>query len=323
MKKHNKPNTTNFGLGSRDMRLAAKNALSRAGKSFSTVATTAQRFGHFVSFVKTMHNIKQMEQITRSKVLEYAKHLTEKLSSGELSPATAQNYLSAVNTVLSLARGDNALKVKPVSEGGLASRTSVTRIDKSISLEDHHLALTKASEILQILLVLQREFGLRFEESAKINAQVAYQQAIKHSRVTIVAGTKGGKVRDIGIVNEQQTKALLVAAKYQIAHRQKSMIPNNMSYKQFRENAYNEAKSLNINFHSERHAYALARYQALTGIVAPVILGLTKPSQHISYFANVMRISYRDAQQKDYEARLRIAVDLGHERTSISRAYLG
>ncbi|NCB47997.1 hypothetical protein EOM81_13425 [bacterium] len=61
--------TTNYGLGSRNIVIAAKNALSRAGKSFSSVATISQRFSNFASFAKETANIKLMEQVTRETVL--------------------------------------------------------------------------------------------------------------------------------------------------------------------------------------------------------------------------------------------------------------
>ncbi len=101
------------------MTIAAKNALSRAGKSFSSVATISQRFSHFAAFAKESAGVKIMEQVTRDTVVAYAKTLVEKVSSGELSPATAQNYLSAVNVVLSLARGDYELRVTAV--GGVVT----------------------------------------------------------------------------------------------------------------------------------------------------------------------------------------------------------
>lgn len=71
--------TTNYGLGSRNMTIAAKNALSRAGKSFSSVATISQRFSHFAAYAKSEYGIKIMEQLTRATVVAYAKTLVEKV----------------------------------------------------------------------------------------------------------------------------------------------------------------------------------------------------------------------------------------------------
>lgn len=315
--------TTNYGLGSRNIIIAAKNALSRAGKSFSSVATISQRFSHFAAFAKELAGIKIMEQVTRETVVAYAKTLVEKVDSGELSPATAQNYLSAVNVVLSLARGDYALRVTAVGDARLASRSGIAKEDKSISIADHLAAVGKASPVVSIMLELQRELGLRFEESAKIDAAKAYRQASKEAIVKIDAGTKGGRIREIPITSNSQLVALQVAAEYQSFYKLKSMIPSGQTYKDFRNAAYNEIRTLGVAFHGERHAYAIGRYQDLVGVGAPVVVGIKKPSEHIAYIAKTLGVPIKEAGLLDYSARIRISVELGHSRAAVTRAYLG
>jgi len=315
--------TTNYGLGSRSMALAAKNALSRAGKSFSSVATISQRFSHFASFAKETANIKIMEQIKRDTVLEYAKLLAEKVEAGKMAAATAQNYLSAVNVVLSLARGDYALRVTAVGDAGLASRSGIAKEDKSVSIADHLSAVGKASAVVGLMLELQRELGLRFEESAKIEGVKSYAQALDKGVITIKSGTKGGRVRDVPITSRSQISALKAAAAYQAFHKIRSMIGAGQSYKDFRNSSYNEVRTLGVNFHGERHAYAIVRYQSLVGVSAPVVVGIRKPSEHIAYIAKTLGISAKEAGVLDYGARIRISIELGHSRTSVTRAYLG
>lgn len=316
--------TTNYNLGSRNMSVAAKNALSRAGKSFSSVATISQRFSHFASFAKETEGAKIMEHVTRETVISYAKTLVEKVNSGELSAATAQNYLSAVNVVLSLARGDYALRVTAVGDAGLASRSGIAKENKSVSIADHLAAINKASPALAIMLELQRELGLRFEESAKIDAQKAYAQAVEKGNVKVEAGTKGGRVREVPITANSQLVALKVAAEYQAYHRVKSMIAQGQSYKDFRNSAYNEVRGLaGVAFHGERHAYAIGRYQGLVGVAPPVVVGIRKPADHIAYIARTLGISKKDAGVLDYGTRIRISIELGHSRASVTRAYLG
>lgn len=315
--------TTNYNLGSRDMTLAAKNALSRAGKSYSSIATISQRFSHFAAFAKEYAGIKLMEQITRDTVLAYAKSLAEKVEAGQLTAATAQNYISAVNVVLSLARGDYALRVTAVGDAGLASRSGIAKVDKSVSIAEHLAAVGKASAVVGLMLEIQRELGLRFEESVKIDAQKAYAQAVDKGVVTIKAGTKGGRVREVPITSNSQLNALKSAAEYQAFHKIKSMIATGQTYKDFRNNCYNEIRGLGVAFHGERHAYAIARYQFLVGVAAPVVVGIRKPSEHIAYIAKTLGISVKDAGSLDYGARLKISFELGHSRTSVTRAYLG
>jgi hypothetical protein len=315
--------TTNHGLGSRDMTLAAKNALSRAGKSFSSVATISQRFSHFASYAKETAGIKIMEQVTRDTVLEYAKQLSEKVESGQLSAATAQNYLSAVNVVLALARGDYGLRVTAVGDAGLASRSGIAKVDKSVNIAEHLLAVGRASAVVGLMLELQRELGLRFEESTKIDAQKVYAQALEKGIVTIQAGTKGGRVRDVPITSNSQLTALKSAAEYQAFHKIKSMIGTDHSYKDFRNSAYNEIRNLGVAFHGERHAYAIQRYHTLVGAGAPVVVGIRNPAEHIAYIAKVLGISVQDASSLDYRARLKISSELGHSRTAVTRSYIG
>lgn len=315
--------STNYGLGSRNIVVAAKNALSRAGKSFSSVATISQRFSHFAGFAKESSGIKIMEQVTRKTVFAYAQTLVEKVNTGELSAATAQNYLSAVNVVMSIARGDYSLRVTAVADGGLSSRSGIAKHDKSVSIAEHLKAVSKASMVVGIMLELQRELGLRFEESAKIDAIKAYEQAIEKGEVKIVAGTKGGRVRDIPITSNAQIVALKAASDYQAFYKLKSMIPKGQAYKDFRNASYNEIRGLGINFHGERHAYAITRYQSMVGVAPPVVAGIKKPSVHIAYIAKNLGLSKSEAGLLDYEARLRIGIELGHSRTSVTRAYLG
>lgn len=315
--------TTNYGLGSRNMLFAAKNALLRAGKSFSTVATIAQRFGIFVSFAQETEKVKLLEQITRETVLAYAILLNEKVESGKLSPATAQNYLSAVNAVMLLARGDHAIRVTAVRDAKLASRSGIAKVDKSVSISDHALAVDKASPVIAILLQLQREIGLRFEESAKIDAKKAYLEATSKGYITVTAGTKGGRERVVPIETERQITTLKAAFEHQSANNQKSMIPTTQSYKQFKDNSYNEIRRININFHGERHAYAQNRYLALMGVSCPVVAGISKPAEHIRFVANTLGVPFALAKERDYQVRLQIAEELGHSRVGVTRAYLG
>lgn len=315
--------TTNYNLGSRNMVIAAKNALSRAGKSYSSIATISQRFSHFATFAKETANIKIMEQIKRDDVLAYAKELAEKVNSGQMAAATAQNYLSAVNVVLSLARGDYNLRVTAVGDAGLSSRSGIAKEDKSVSIADHLAAVGKASAVVGLMLEIQRELGLRFEESVKIDSVKAYAQAVEKGVVKIDAGTKGGRVREVPITSNAQLIALKAAAEYQGYHKIRSMIGTGQTYKDFRHASYNEIRGLGVAFHGERHAYALNRYQTLVGVSAPVVVGIRKPAEHIAFIAKTLGVSVKDAGSMDYASRLKISFELGHSRTSVTRAYLG
>jgi hypothetical protein len=101
------------------------------------------------------------------------------------------------------------------------------------------------------------------------------------------------------------------------------MISNDQTYKDFRNNSYNEIRMTGINFHGERHTYALSRYQQLMGAAAPVLLGISKPAKHIRYIANQLGVPLSVVKERDYQVRLQISRELGHGRVSVTRSYLG
>ncbi|HGS4802836.1 TPA: hypothetical protein ACMDRB_003157 [Vibrio cholerae] len=47
-----------------------------------------------------------MRDIEKAHLVAYAAHLNDRYERGEIAPSTAQNYLSAVNRVMEIARGD-------------------------------------------------------------------------------------------------------------------------------------------------------------------------------------------------------------------------
>lgn len=112
------PDSRNFGLRSRDINKAALNALKEGMKSFQSIATIHDRWSVFSAWIKSEQGIKDMRDIEKAHLVAYAAHLNDRYERGEIAPSTAQNYLSAVNRVMEIARGDRQVRVDPVSEGG-------------------------------------------------------------------------------------------------------------------------------------------------------------------------------------------------------------
>jgi hypothetical protein len=93
--KGNPMGTRNFGMGSRDMAWAGDIALkTKSGLSFSGIATVSERWGDFCKWAQA-EGIKKMENVTRETVINYGNRLAGRVALGELSAATAQNYVSA------------------------------------------------------------------------------------------------------------------------------------------------------------------------------------------------------------------------------------
>jgi hypothetical protein len=91
-----------------------------------------------------------------------------------------------------------------------------------------------------------------------------------------------------------------------------SLIPSERSYRQqLRIYERHTANASLSKLHGLRHAYAQARYEALTGWKAPAAGG--PPAKSLT-----------DAERAvDRAARLTISRELGHEREQITSVYLG
>ena len=306
----------NYGLGNKDMARAGYNALrDKSGLSFSSIATLANRWDGFCTWAKAQ-GIKRMEKIGRDDVIRYGAELAGKVRSGEMEASTAQNYVSAVNTVLGIARGDRALDVSPTADCGIGKRTGIATSSKAVGEAEHRQLQESLPERLGALLELQRQFGMRFKESALLDARAALKTALSDKAIRIVDGTKGGRPRTVPIVKAEQMDALARAAAIQDG---RSMVPKASRYVDFQRACYREFS----NWHGERHAYAQARYEALVGAPCPVVAGIKHGKAHHAFLADCLGMSIGQAKAWDIENRKIIAEELGHGRIGITNSYLG
>lgn len=310
----------NFGLGSRNMAVAGQFALKREMESFSSIATMSERWNQFCEWAKG-EGIKRMEQINRGDLIRYGEALAERVKAGNMSAATAQNYVSTANRVIEIARGNREVWVSPTKDCGIPKRDHIATTDKTTPLEAHQAAKDIVCERIGALMDLQRELGLRFEESAKLNAREALAEAQKRGHVSIEDGTKGGRVRKVPINNERQIYALRHAA--EIQGRDYSMIPAVQSYADFQREAYRAAAEAGIRFHGERHKYAQARYEQLLGAPCPLNAGIAHGQAHYAFLAERLGCDVEMARERDRGARGQLAEELGHKRVEITNAYLG
>lgn len=300
----------------------ALNAAAQVGAaSFSTAANNGERWGQFSEFARQELGIKYMENVTVDAVIAYGEMLQDRVEAGEMSAATAQNYVSAVNSVMKLATEGRWKSVSPTKDCGIYKRSSIAIENKAISAELHAKFTGGAvSDRLSAIMNLQRSMGLRFEESAKIDARQALGEARKTGRVSIEAGTKGGLKRTVP-APPQAVAALGRAA--EIQGRDRSMIPASDSYKDFQRQAYQELREAGgSGFHGERHSYAQERYNELTGAPAPVVSGWAR-EERFERLAETLGVSKDEAKTIDQEARQQIAEELGHGRVEVTNAYLG
>lgn len=318
------PKIRNYGLGSRCPRKAVLNFTRHYYKSFSTGRQVAGRFSLFWDFLEARApEIQDLRGVSRATVELYAAHLKNLVLDKLISIATAQNYLSAVNAVMAGIRGDSNCTINPIRDAQLPQRSAVSKTSKAV-IESQILAFKFSLPYrLRILSELQLNFGLRFEESAKANPKVWFQEAKRSGVIKIVAGTKGGRPRTLNVARPEDFSLLESAAKLQGKHH--SLVPGNLSYAAFRRFAYRQLNGTGVyrtTFHQLRHTYAQDRYRAITGFPCPVSTGNSKKT-HRAAMRLEHKLSSLDYLELDRTARQSISEELGHCRLSISSAYVG
>jgi phosphohistidine swiveling domain-containing protein len=114
------------------MAWAGYNALKRnaSGRSFSGLDTTSMRWGRFCAWAKGQ-GIRRMEKIGKADVVRYGAELAGQVKAGQMEESTAQNYVSAVNTVMAIARGDQTITVSPTADCGIGQRTGIATASRA------------------------------------------------------------------------------------------------------------------------------------------------------------------------------------------------
>ena len=306
----------NFGLGSRDMGTAGQYALNNAaqsgGVSFSTAATNGDRWQSFADWAKE-EGVKKMENVTAELVKEYGKELAEKVNSGEMAAATAQNYVSAINSVMAIATQGDWKSVSPTKDCSISERSHVRQdapgaLDRTAYSRALDAVRAEVGERAAAVVELARELGLRSKEASLLDARGALAEAREHGAVTVDAGTKGGREREVPITSPAQVEALQRAAAAQGGDR--SMVPEGQSWAAWREGELRDAREIvqehtGGGLHDLRASYACQRYETLAGHAAP---------------CTGAAIQDRD---RDAAARLAVAEELGHSRIDVVAEYVG
>lgn len=188
---------------------------------------------------------------------------------------------------------------------GIGKRSYVGEASKARNLDEKHLARV-LDEYVRLSLRLQSAFGLRREEAIKFSPNYA----IKDDHIKLKASwTKGGRARTVPIRNDEQRQLL---DDVRTLARGGALIPSNRNYEQQLHRYERQVRDAGIkNPHGLRHAYAQRRYEELTGWRAPLAGGPQRS------------VLSADERALDENARAVISRELGHDRTSITRSYLG
>ena len=159
-----------------------------------------------------------------------------------------------------------------------------------------------------VSLRLQREFGLRREEAIKIIPA----WADRGDKLVLKASwCKGGREREILIRTEAQRAVLDEAKALGDTTERGSLIPTVKYVQQANRFDYQARKAGLSGTHGLRHEYAQQRFQELAGFACPLAGGPARETMT------------PDMRRADYEARLEVSRELGHERIAITKIYLG
>lgn len=249
-----------------------------------------------------------------------------------LSPATMKEYLSGVRTCARFYNNDRVAD-STNAEFGIVNRVYISNADKSTPADQYQQAVDQLKSSVDIRdhavaaqLQLQRELGLRVEESTKF---VPSRDLMADGRAYISAGTKGGRERMLPS-DIAQSPGAQAATKYadQVARElgTKNTIPAKMSERQY-SGYYGRAvrgagltRSAGGTSHGNRHAWAQNRYRTLTGFAPRATYDAR------GKFIAVTQQAAGDQWAKlDRDARLQIKSELGHgpDRDDIVSQYLG
>ena len=222
---------------------------------------------------------------------------------GRVSDATIMNRMAHLRWWAERVGKGNLVKTN--ADYGIRPRSHVSDGTKRRDLDAAKLARVEDPHV-RMALRLQAAFGLRREEAVKFTPA----REDRGDRIHIKGSTaKGGRPREVPVLTDGQRKVLDEARRLAGGG---ALIPPGRNYAEQRKVYEDETRRAGLpRNHGLRHAYALDRYEVLTGWKAPAAGGpasgtLTEARRRI-----------------DRAARLTVAAELGHSRREISRTYLG
>lgn len=237
---------------------------------------------------------------------KHVKSLVDRWLQENLSPGTIKNRMTDLRWAMSKF---NKAGVIPMDNlrFNIPNRQYVTNKDKSISISEMDL-LKITDENVKMSLILQREFGLRREESIKIKIH----QAVAGDQLNLQSSwCKGGRARSIKIQYPEQWNAIAQVKTF-LGESQRALIPDDKRYVDQETSYRNQTSRASIHHaHGLRHAYAQRRYQDLTG-------------RHCSAKGGLLKKEMTQEQLIiDEAARQIISGELGHERLDVVAVYIG
>lgn len=272
-------------------------------------ATHANRSERLCQSMRTLHEVGYTGlKDVRDLKTRHIDALVEHWKAQDLSAGTIKNRMSDLRWLARKIEKHNI--VKRTNDEYNIERRQYVKNDQNIAKDLAPSTLERVTdERIKLSLKLQAAFGLRREESIKFQVKVAD----KGDHIKLQASwCKGGREREVPIRTAEQRELLNEVRQFCKDTHTKSLIPSDKSYyQQLRAYEYQTDRAgINKN-HGLRHQYAQDRYRELTGREPPKCGGK----------------GYRELtpaeREQDYQARLEISAELGHNREEVTAVYLG
>jgi integrase len=267
-------------------------------------ATQAKRMHHLMLIADQLHDLGFRGMKPRSLKQKHVEALVKDWLRQDLAVGTIKNRMAVLRWWAEKA-DRRSVVARSNAHYGIPDRQFVTHTSKAKAVGGQDLEGIR-DPYVRLSLELQQAFGLRREEAIKFIPSFAD----RGDHITLKSTwTKGGKQRDVPVRTDGQ-RAVLNRA-HQLAGKG-SLIPSARNYvQQLRVYERQTANAGLSKLHGLRHAYAQARYEALTGWKAPAAGGPV--SKALSPGQKVL----------DRHARRTISQELGHHREQILRVYCG
>lgn len=246
----------------------------------------------------------QLEHIKYIKQ-RHIKHLVQQWKNDGISAGVMKNRMSHYRWLMNKLNKVNLIPAN--DELGIPKRVYFSNTDQSRDIAQEMLEKINDG-YMQRSLLGQKLFGLRMEESLKIQPHLADQGSMLFLKAS---WTKGKRERYIPILTAEQ-RAWLDDCKIFVKNVQSSLIPSSEKYHTYRQRFEKRCERLGITHrHGLRHLYAQKRFEELASFPCPV-----KGGPSWDKMTETQRLI-------DQEVRQKISLELGHVRISILRSYCG
>ena len=266
--------------------------------------TQVQRERVLTLIANQLHDLGFRQMHARSLRPKHVEALVKHWMVSAIAVGTIKNRMAALRWWAAKANKKNVI-ARSNDHYGIPRRQYVNSANRATTLASEQLKRI-TDPYIRMSLELQRAFGLRREEAIKIRLHLADKG---DSLCLKPSWTKGGRAREVPIRTASQ-RAILDKARE--LGGKGSLIPGDRNYKQ-QKNRY-EGQCIRAGLsrmHGLRHAYAQRRFEELTGFLAPLAGGPDRAALSA------------DERALDKKARAVISAELGHNRTAITRVYLG